>query len=131
MSHLLTVNRRLVAALVALSVPCLTATASYADDIDIDAGKRLFTTHCTSCHGIGGIGGIGGAGAKLDDDDSLHGDRMIDIVFTIMNGVKNKPMKPWRGRLTMAEIEQVAAYVHSLHGTSTAAKATNDFGYMF
>ena len=39
--HLLTVNRRLVAALVALSVPCLTATASYADDIDIDAGKRL------------------------------------------------------------------------------------------
>ena len=128
MSHLLTVNRRLVAALVALSVPCLTATASYADDIDIDAGKRLFTAHCTSCHGIGGIGG---AGAKLDDDASLHGARMIDIVFTIMNGVKNKPMKPWRGRLTMTEIEQVAAYVHSLHGTSTAEKATNDYGYMF
>ena len=85
-------------------------------------------THCTSCHGIGGIGG---AGAKLDDDTSLHGARMIDIVFTIMNGVKNKPMKPWRGRLTMTEIEQVAAYVHSLHGTSTAEKATNDYGYMF
>ncbi|MFP6757853.1 MAG: cytochrome c [Alphaproteobacteria bacterium] len=128
MNHLLTLNCRLGAALAAVSVLWLSATASYADDIDIDAGKRLFTTHCTSCHGIGGIGG---AGAKLDDDDSLHGERMIDIVFTIMNGVKNKPMKPWRGRLTMAEIEQVAAYVRSLHGTSTAAKATNDYGYMF
>ena len=128
MSHLITKNLRLVAAVATVGLPWLTATASYADDIDLDAGKRLFTTHCTSCHGIGGIGG---AGAKLEDDASLHGARMIDIVFTIMNGVKNKPTKPWRGRLTMTEIEQVAAYVHSLHGTSTAEKATNDYGYMF
>lgn len=121
-------KRLFAAGLATLGLMGLAVSAADAGDIDIDAGKRLFTTHCTSCHGIGGIGG---AGANLTDADTLHGERTIDIMFTIMNGVKDKPMKPWRGRLTMPEIEQVAAYVSSLHGTSTAEEATNTFGYMF
>ena len=128
MSHRSRKARRLVAALAATGLLGLAVQASHAEDIDIEAGKRLFTTHCTSCHGIGGIGG---AGANLTDDTSLHGDRAIDIVFTIMNGVKNKPMKAWRDRLSMPEIEQIAAYVFSLHGTRTTKKSDNKYGYMF
>ena len=97
-------------------------------DIDTEAGARVFTTHCSHCHGIKGIGG---AGPNLTDDVSVHGEQMLQILFTIMNGVKDKPMQGWRGRLTMPEIEQVAAYVHSLHDTSTGEKATSSYGYMF
>jgi cytochrome c oxidase cbb3-type subunit 3 len=104
------------------------ASGALAEDVDMKAGERVFTTHCSHCHGINGIGG---AGPNLTDDVSLHGEKMPQILVTITDGVKNKPMQAWSGRLTMPEIEQVAAYVHSLHGTSTGKKATNSFGYVF
>ena len=107
----------------------LVAPELRAEEPDLAAGKRLFVTNCTSCHGLNATGG---AGPNLTDQNYLHGDGYYDIFDVILNGVKNKPMEPWRDRLTVPEIEQVTAYVFSLKDSRPNAKEpTNSYGYMF
>jgi len=81
----------------------------------IAAGKEIFTTNCVPCHGPQGQGVIG---PNLTDDYWLHGNKYAEIVRTITNGVPDKGMIAWKATLNPEKIEQVAAYVMTLHGTN-------------
>ena len=92
----------------------------------IEAGKALFSTHCTSCHGIAARGA---AGPNLTDAATYFGNGYYDFFDVILNGVKDKPMEAWRDRLTVPEIEQICAYlVHLQETSSNATEATNELG---
>ncbi len=121
------VGARLAQALLA-AVAVMGATQTLADEpAEIVAGKRIFSVHCASCHGLNGTGG---AGPNLTDEASIFGNGYYDIFDVVLNGVKDKPMESWRDRLTVAEIEQVTAYIVSLHGSRPGAKpATNPLRY--
>jgi cytochrome c oxidase cbb3-type subunit 3 len=78
-------------------------------------GKAIFQTNCVPCHGANGEGTIG---PNLTDDYWLHGGKPEDIIKSITTGVLDKGMPPWGGVLGEHKVEQVAAYVISLHGTN-------------
>lgn len=85
-----------------------------ADPDVLHEGKEVFAKNCVSCHGVDG-GGI--IGPNLTDDAWIHGGAPTAIHRTITEGVLAKGMPPW-GRLLKPEaLDQVAAYVVSLHGT--------------
>ncbi len=105
------------------------ASLAAAEDPEIEAGTRLFATHCAACHGLNGTGA---AGPNLTDQASTHGNGYYDIFDVILNGVKDKPMEAWRDRLTVPEIEQVTAYVFSLQASRPKDEETDkSFGYRF
>jgi len=85
------------------------------DKAAIAAGAATFQVRCTPCHGMKGEGIIG---PNLTDDYWLHGGALADIHHTITNGVVEKGMIPWKTQLSPAEIDQVAVYVTTLHGTN-------------
>jgi mono/diheme cytochrome c family protein len=74
---------------------------------------ELFAATCAACHGPEG------AGTPLSPDMAFknrkwkHGSRPQDIVATITNGVPATAMLPFKGRLTPAEINALAALVRS------------------
>lgn len=98
-----------------------------ANPLDIEAGKRIFKIHCSTCHGLQGRGGVG---ANLTDDVTRHGDGLEDIVNVVTNGVPGKPMYAWKDKLDPLSIRQVAAYVHSLKGTTPTDENAKPFNYM-
>jgi cytochrome c oxidase cbb3-type subunit III len=84
-------------------------------------GKEIFTTRCVVCHADKGQGLIG---PNLTDDYWIHGGKITDIKRTVVNGVLEKGMLAWQGVLSPDEINQVVAFVWSIHGTNPpAAKA--------
>lgn len=85
-----------------------TAAASQAT-LELEQGRRLFTTHCASCHGPNGEGNKGPTLAQANlprasDDESLK--------RIIANGIDGTEM-PY-ARMESADIERVAKYVRSL-----------------
>ena len=74
---------------------------------------ELFAATCAACHGPEG------AGTPLSPDMAFknrkwkHGSRAQDVVATITNGVPATAMLPFKGRLTPAEINALAALVRS------------------
>ncbi len=80
---------------------------------DATAGKQVFeTAGCTSCHTLADAGATGTVGPNLDDAKppaSLVVDRV-----THGKGV----MPSFSGQLTETQIQDVAAYVSSVAGTS-------------
>jgi len=85
------------------------------DPTSIEAGKAVFTANCVACHGAQGQGGIG---PNLTDRAWLHGNLFNDTVQTVVNGVPDKGMITWRGKLTPDEIHQVTSYIYTLRGTN-------------
>jgi cytochrome c oxidase cbb3-type subunit III len=81
----------------------------------IAAGAAVFKANCTPCHGEHGQGIIG---PNLTDNFWLHGNRFEDIVHTIYNGVPDKGMISWKSTLNPQKINEVAAYVMSIHGSN-------------
>ncbi len=81
------------------------------------SGKQIFKTNCVPCHGPEG-GGV--VGPNLTDDYWIHGGGIKNIFTTIKNGVPSKGMISWESKLTPKEIQEVASYVMSLHGTKPA-----------
>ena len=79
------------------------------------AGKEMFAVRCMPCHGPQGQGIIG---PNLTDDYWLHGSTLADIRRTIHDGVPDKGMIPWKDQLKPEEIDAMAAYVATLHGTN-------------
>lgn len=77
-------------------------------------GSEVYSSKCASCHGVGGQGGIG---PNLTDAYWIHGGKAAQIRDTIGVGVLAKGMPPWGGILSVAEVNSVSAYVHSLRGT--------------
>ncbi|SEI87869.1 cytochrome c oxidase cbb3-type subunit 3 [Myroides marinus] len=92
------------------------------DEKTLSEGKEIFTTNCAACHRADGGGGIG---PNLTDDNWILGGGMKNIFNTITEGGRpGKGMVAWKGTLTSFEIQAVASYVMSLHGSTPAeAKA--------
>ena len=87
------------------------------DTHEVDEGKKIFARNCAACHSPDG-GGL--VGPNLTDDAWIHGGRIEDINATITNGVLAKGMPPWGKMLKPEEVDEVTAYVWSLHGTTPA-----------
>ena len=79
------------------------------------SAKEVFATRCVPCHGPQGQGIIG---PNLTDDYWLHGSTLVAIRKTISDGVIEKGMIPWKDQLKPAEVDAMAAYVATLHGTN-------------
>ncbi|MCC7460054.1 MAG: c-type cytochrome [Proteobacteria bacterium] len=81
----------------------------------IEQGGSVFKTNCVACHGQLGEGGIG---PNLTDKYWLHGHQPEQIEQTIIKGVIEKGMTPWKGILSASQIRQVTVYVMSLEGSN-------------
>ena len=81
----------------------------------VAAGREVFVQNCAPCHGPQGQGVIG---PNLTDNYWIHGNTDGDLVTTITNGVPEKGMIAWKAVLNPTKIQQVAAFVKTLAGTS-------------
>ena len=84
------------------------------DVSSLNAGKEIFKANCTPCHGTDG-GGI--IGPNLTDDYWIHGGGIKNIFTTIDKGVLSKGMPNWGNKFDSKQVEELASYVMSLHGT--------------
>jgi len=90
-----------------------TTTAPTAPSGDATAGKQVFeTAGCTSCHTLAAAGATGKVGPNLDDARPPAA-LVVDRV-THGKGV----MPSFSGQLSEQQIQDVAAYVSSVAGTS-------------
>ena len=87
------------------------------DMSSLKAGENIFKTNCVPCHGpeAGGV-----IGPNLTDDYWIHGGGIKSIFHTITYGVPAKGMISWQTQLNPRQIQEVASYVMSLHGTHPA-----------
>lgn len=87
------------------------------DASSLTAGRNIFKANCVPCHGpeAGGV-----IGPNLTDDYWIHGGGIKNIFHTITYGVPAKGMISWQTQLNPRQIQEVASYVMSLHGTHPA-----------
>ena len=85
------------------------------DASSLEAGKTIFKSTCVPCHGPGG-GGV--VGPNLTDDYWIHGGGIKNIFTTIKNGVQAKGMPSWQNQFNTKQIQELASYVISLHGSN-------------
>lgn len=78
-------------------------------------GGETFSKFCISCHGPQG-GGI--VGPNLTDDYWIHGGGIKIVYATIKTGVPAKGMISWQLVFSQKQIQELASYVLSLHGTN-------------
>lgn len=88
------------------------------DASGISSGKAIFEANCIACHAADG-GGI--VGPNLTDDYWIHGGGIKNIFKVIKYGVVEKGMIAWQTQLNPNQMQEVASYVMSLHGTTPAA----------
>ena len=91
--------------------------AAVANADEVKEGKAIFTKNCIACHGPDGGGVIG---PNLTDDYWIHGGKIEEIGATVTAGVAAKGMPTWGKILKPKEVEEVVAYVWTLHGTTPA-----------
>lgn len=92
------------------------ATVSLLKDVEsVSKGKDIFTANCVTCHGSKGEGLVG---PNLTDDYWIHGGGIKNVFTTIKYGVPAKGMLSWQTQLSPKQMQQVASYVLSLHGTN-------------
>lgn len=77
-------------------------------------GKETFQKLCAACHLANGGGQVG---PNLTDEYWLHGGGIKNIFKTITYGVPAKGMISWQAQLSPKQIQQVASYILTLHGT--------------
>ncbi len=87
------------------------------DPADLAEGKDIFKSNCVACHGPEG-GGV--VGPNLTDDYWIHGGGIKNIYTTISEGVPSKGMVSWKTQLNPKQIQKVASFVMSIHGTNPA-----------
>lgn len=88
------------------------------DPAEIEKGAELFKINCSACHAGDGGGGIG---PNLTDDHWILGGGVKNIFNTISEGGRSgKGMIAWKSNLKPSEIQQVASYILTLHGTNPA-----------
>jgi cytochrome c oxidase cbb3-type subunit 3 len=81
----------------------------------ITSGKQIFEKLCVTCHGNAGQGNVG---PNLTDDFWLNGGGIKNVFHTITEGVPSKGMISWKSQLTPKQIQQVASFILTLHGTN-------------
>jgi cytochrome c oxidase cbb3-type subunit 3 len=87
------------------------------DPSSLNFGKQLYDVNCVACHASDG-GGL--VGPNLSDDYWIHGGGIKNVFSVIKYGVPAKGMIAWQGQLSPKQIQEVASYVISLHGKTTA-----------
>lgn len=93
----------------------LGSLAPATDPVVLARGGAVYQQYCAPCHREDG-GGL--VGPNLCDDYWIHGDKYLDNLRVILNGVPEKGMLTWKGVLQPAEIEAVASFIHArLRGT--------------
>jgi cytochrome c6 len=92
-----------------VTAPATTTTAATTTSA-ADAGKALFVSSCGTCHTLKDAGTSGAVGPNLDTKKP----DMARVVKQVTNG--GKIMPSFKGSLTPAQIQQVAAYVSSVAG---------------
>jgi cytochrome c oxidase cbb3-type subunit 3 len=78
----------------------------------VSEGKRLYDAYnCSGCHFHGG----GGIGPPLMDDQWVYGGDPANIFSTIVEGRPNG-MPSFRGKISDAQVWELAAFVRSMSG---------------
>ncbi|HYW49121.1 MAG TPA: cbb3-type cytochrome c oxidase N-terminal domain-containing protein [Gemmatimonadaceae bacterium] len=95
--------------------PTLLATTR--NRAEVAEGAKLYAAKCAACHAVDGGGLIG---PNLTDDAWLHGATIDSIYATVNDGVLAKGMPAWGKLLKADEMQEVVAYVWTLHGTAPA-----------
>jgi len=85
------------------------------DAASLAKGKEIFIKNCASCHGNKGEGMVG---PNLTDDYWIHGGGVKDVYLVLVNGVLAKGMPSWKAQFSPQDLEAVASFVKSLHGTN-------------
>jgi len=86
------------------------------EDGDIKKGAEIFKINCVACHRADGGGAIG---PNLTDDYWILGGGIKNIFHTITEGGRSgKGMIAWKQSLKPSEIQLVASYILTLHGTN-------------
>ncbi len=96
-------------------------TNTFTSDSDVEAGGRLYRSHCAVCHGIEGEGG---RGAVLTTGMFRHGGTDRDLYETISEGIPGTEMPGifFNGR----QLWQLVSYVRSLSAGRGAEHAPGD-----
>ncbi len=76
----------------------------------VDRGRSHYVNNCAACHGMELEGGIG---TPLVDADWQHGSEPMQILKTILDGVPEKGMPPWRAGLGETRSAEITAYILS------------------
>lgn len=85
-------------------------------DADLaEAGTEIFEIECTACHGDDALGLIELGAPNLTDPIWLYGGTREILMETLMEG-RAGMMPAWAGRLSDAQIREVALYVHAALG---------------
>jgi len=79
------------------------------------AGKVVFDKICYVCHGKFGEGLVG---PNFTDEYWIHGGKPEDLLKVVNEGVLDKGMISYKSQLNKAQINNVIAYILSLHGTN-------------
>ncbi|MEL4308987.1 cbb3-type cytochrome c oxidase N-terminal domain-containing protein [Joostella sp. CR20] len=88
------------------------------EESDIKKGEAIFQTNCVACHRADGGGAIG---PNLTDDYWILGGGIKNVFHTITEGGRSgKGMIAWKQSLKPSEIQLVASYILTLHGTNPA-----------
>ncbi len=84
-------------------------------EAELASGKKIYDEKCVVCHGKLGEGGVG---PNMTDDYWIHGGSINDVFKVIKYGVPQKGMISWQTQLKPTEIQEVASYIKTLHGTN-------------
>ncbi len=80
-----------------------------------ETGKELFADNCAACHGDTGTGDREQGAPNLTDAIWLYG-KDLDTITKTITYARFGVMPAWTGRISDAQIKQVAFYVHELGG---------------
>lgn len=81
---------------------------------DIAAGKAIYTEKCSPCHLADGGGNVG---PNLTDDYWIHGGSISSVFKSVKYGWPDKGMIAWKDQYSDKQINELASFVKSLHGT--------------
>jgi cytochrome c oxidase cbb3-type subunit 3 len=78
-------------------------------------GARIFADNCAACHGEDGTGNRDMGAPNLADAISLYGAARESVLIQLTRA-RHGVMPAWAGRLSDAELKQLAHFVHGLGG---------------
>lgn len=80
-----------------------------------EATRKLYASNCQACHGPDGKSPM--KEMTFVGRAWKHGTKTADMIEVITDGVPGTVMMPFKGRLTEAQIRDLARYVRSLDKT--------------
>lgn len=85
------------------------------ESAELQSGKAIYDANCVACHGQFGEGLVG---PNLTDEYYIHGGGIKNVFAVIKYGVPAKGMIAWQSQLSPNQMQEVASYIISLHGTN-------------